>query len=204
MRIFLCLIVMLSFACATFAASSPEQTVREAQRAIDTKNADRFEQLVDIQRILAAATELLLAEADKPNGQLPPMLALMLSSVKNSQALDSLRALIAQEAHAFVRYGVLSGNFAGTPDQSIRPGGLLAPLFGDASMGRKELRVAGPSAPNGQDEVFLPVELTDYGNGNIYPLLLRLQWRAPDWRIVEIANLPDIWSQIQAEANAQR
>ena len=194
----------MSISCAAFAAGTPEQAVRDAQRAIDTKNADRFDQLVDTRHILDAASVLLLAEADKPNGRLPPLLALMLSSVKDSQALASLRALITQETHSFVRYGVLSGHFAGTPDRSVRPGGVLAPLFSDVSMGRKELRVAGPSAPIGQDQVLLPVELKDYGNGITYPLLLRLQCASPDWRIMEIVNLPDIWSRIQAEAEAQR
>ena len=203
MRTFLCCILIVSFFCTAFAAGTPEQAVRDVQRAIDAKNADRFEQLVDVKRILDAATNLLLAEADKPNGLLPPMLALMLSSVKDSQALAGLRALITQETHAFVRYGVLSGNFAGTPDQSVRPGGMLASLFSDVSMGRKELRIAGPSAPNGQDRVLLPVELKDHGNDNIYPLLARLQWRSPDWRVVEIVNLPDIWERIQAEARAR-
>ena len=204
MRIFLYCIAVLFFSCTAFAAHAPEQAVRDAQRAIDAKNADRFEQIVDVKRILDAATDLLLAEADKPDGQLPPILALMLSSVKNSQALAGLRSLITQETHAFVRYGVLSGNFAGTPDQSVRPGGMLAPLFGDASLGRKELRIAGPAAPGGQDRVLLPVELKDHGNDTVYPLLLRLQWQSPDWRMVEIVNLPDIWNQIQAEAKAQR
>jgi hypothetical protein len=204
MRGILCLILLLSVACTAFAASTPEQAVRDAQRAIDAKDADRFDQLVDTKRILNAATLLLLAEAEKANGRLPPILALMLSSVKDSQALASLRALITQETHTFVRYGVLSGHFAGKPDPSVRPGGLLAPLFSNVSMGRKELRVAGPSAPTGQEEALLPVELKDGGNGNIYPLLLRLQWTSPDWRIMEIVNLPDIWNQIQAEAEAQR
>jgi hypothetical protein len=203
MRGILCLVLFLSVVCATtFAAGTPEQAVRDAQRAIDTKNADLFDQLVDTRGILNAATDLLLAEADKPKGQLPPMLALMLSSVKDSQALAALRTLITQEAHTFLRYGVLSGNFAGKPDNSVRPGGMLAPLFSNASMGRKELRVAGPSAPGGQEGVFLPVELKDYGNGNVYPLLLRLQWQPPDWRIVEIVNLSDVWNQVRAEADA--
>jgi len=204
MRIFLYLILILSFSCTAFAAGTPEQAVRDAQRAIDAKNADRFEQLVDVRHILDAATDMLLAEADKPNGLLPPMLALMFSSVKDSQALAGLRALIVRETHAFVRYGVLSGNFAGTPDHSVRPGGMLAPLFGDVSTGRKEMRIAGPSAPDGQNQALLPVELKDHGNDNSYPLLLRLQWLSPDWRIVEIVNLPDIWNQIMAEAKAQR
>ena len=204
MRSILCLFLILSLAGTALAANTPEQAVRNAQRAIDTKNADRFDQLIDISRILNAATDLLLAEAAKPNGQLPPMLALMLSSVKDSKALAGLRDLIAQETRAFIRYGVLSGHFAGEPDRSVRPGGILAFLFSKASMGRKELRVAGPSAPDGQERIFLPVELKDYGNGNVYPLLLRLQWHSPDWRIVEIVNLPDIWNQIQAEAEAQR
>jgi hypothetical protein len=204
MRSILCLLLILSIAGTAFAASTPEQSVRNAQRAIDTKNADRFDQLVDFNRILNAATDLLLAEAAKPNGQLPPILALMLSSVKDSQALGSLRKLIAQETHAFLRYGIESGNFAGAPDQSVRPGGIFASLFGNVSMGRKELRVVGPSAPDGQERVFLPVELKDFGNGNIYPLLLRLQWHSPDWRIVKIVNLPDIWNQILAEAETQR
>jgi hypothetical protein len=202
MRSILCLVLLVSIACTAFAANTPEQAVRNTQRAIDTKNADLFDQLVDAGRILNAATDLLLAEADKPNGNLPPLLALMLSSVRDSQALAALRTLIAQETHTFVRYGVLSGSFAGTPDHSIRPGGMLAPLFSNVSMGRKELRVAGPSAPGGQDRVFLPVELKDYGNGNTYPLLLRLQWLSPDWRIVEVVNLPDIWNRVLAETDA--
>jgi len=205
MRSILCLLLVLSFITGTaFAASAPEQAVRNVQHAIDTKNADRFDQLVDINRILRAGTDILLDEAAKPNSRLPPILALMLSSAKDSQALTSLRDFIAQETHAFIRYGILSGNFAGAPDQIVRPGGILASLFGNVSLGRKELRVAGPSASDGQERIFLPVELKDYGNGNIYPLLLRLQWHAPDWRIVEIVNLPDIWNQIHAEAEAQR
>ena len=204
MRIFLCLVIILSFSGAAFAAKPPEQAVRGAQYAIDAKNADRFEQLVDIRRILDAAMDLLLTEANKPGGQLPPLLALMLSSAKDSQTLAGLRALIAREAHIFVRYGVLSGNFAGKPDQSIRSGGILAPLFSSVSTGRKELRVAGPAARSGPEQAFLPVELKDHGNGNSYPLLLRLQWNASDWQIVEVVNLPDIWNQIQAEAEAQR
>ena len=204
MRLFFCGILMLSFSCAAFAAGDPEQAVRDAQSAIDAKNADRFEQLVDVGRILGTATDLLLAEADRPDGRLPPILAIMLSSVKDSQALAGLRTLITREIHIFVRYGILSGNFAGKPDQSVRPGGMLAPLFSNASLGRKELRIAGPSSPDGNDQVFLPVELKDCGNGNTYPLLLRLQRNSTDWRITEIVNLPDIWDAIQAEAKAQQ
>jgi len=204
MRGILCLVLPVFFVCTAFAAGTPEQAVRNAQRAIDTKNADLFDQLVDTTRILNAATNLLLAEADKPNGHLPPLLTLILSSVKDSQALTALRTLITQETHTFLRYGILSGNFAGTPDRSVRPGGMLTPLFSDASMGRKELHVAGPSAPDGQERAFLPVELKDHGNGNIYPLLLRLQRHPPDWRIVEVVNLPDIWNQVLAETDAQR
>ncbi|MDR2696160.1 MAG: hypothetical protein LBC79_07270 [Deltaproteobacteria bacterium] len=204
MRILVCLILLLSVACTAFAASAPEQAVRNAQRAIDTKNADLFDQVVDTQSILDAATDMLLAEADKPDGRLPPMLSLMISSIKDSHALAGLRALIAQEARAFVNYGVLSGSFAGKPDHSIRPGGMLAPLFSDASLGRKELRVAGPASPIGQEQNLLPVELKDHGNGHTYPLLLRLRWTPPDWRIMEVVNLPDIWNQIRSEAEAQR
>jgi len=204
MRGIFCLTLILFIACTAFAASTPEQAVRDTQRAINAKDADRFDQLVDTSRIVNAATQLLLAEAGKPDSQLPSILAFMLSSAKDSPAFAALRELIARETHAFVRYGISSGHFAGKPDDSAYPGGvLLTLLFSDVSMGRKELRVAGPSAPDGQDRVFLPVELKDYGNGNTYPLLLRLQWHAPDWRTVEIVNLSDVWNQIQAEAAEQ-
>ena len=199
-----CLLLLLSISCTAFAASTPEQSVGDAQRALNTKSADRFDQLVDTRHILDAAADLLLTEVDKPNGRLPPMLALMLSSVKDSQALASFRTLITQEMHNFVRYGIVSGHFAGKPDHSVHPGGVLAPLFSGVSLGRKEMLVAGPSAPIGKDRVLLPVELKDYGNGNTYPLLLRLQWTSPDWRIMEIVNLPDIWSRILAEAETQK
>jgi len=200
---FLCLALIFSFLSnAALAAGTPEQTVRDVQRAIDAKDADGFDHLVDSKRILGSAADLLLAEANTPNGQLPPMLALMLAAVKDSRALASLRDLIIREAYAFLHYGIVSGHFSGKPDQSVRPGGILAYLFSEVSMGRKELRVAGPSAPDGQERALLPVVLKEYGNGNIYPLLVRLQWHSPNWRIVEIVNLPDLWRQIQAEANA--
>ena len=203
MRGVLCLVLFASLACTAFAADDPEHAVRDAQHAIDTKNANLFEQRVDAERILNAATDMLMAEADKPNGNLPPMLTLMLSSVKDGQARAMLQTLIMREAHAFLRYAILSGHFAGKPDHSVRPGGMLAPLFGDVSMGRKELRVTGPAAPDERESVLVPAELKDYGNNNIYPLLLRLR-RQPDWRIAEIVNLPDVWNQVLAEADAQR
>jgi hypothetical protein len=188
---------------------SPEGIIGEVQRAVDAKDAARFEQLVDVRGVADRAVGALLEEAAKsPEGTtiLPPLPALMLSSLKDSpRALSELRALLARETENFVRYGVRSGYFAGRADANVRPEGLQALLFSDVSPGRKQLSPAGPAlpagpaGPAGKDAALLPAELRDHGTGNGYPLLLRLQRTESGWRVAELVNMLALWERIQAE-----
>ncbi len=203
--IFLVFFLLCASGVRAASSSAPESTVREIQAAIDAKDSARFERLVDMRGIAGRAVDMLLEDAARPEGgSLPPLLALMLSQVRSSpQATAALRGLLEDECGAFVRYGVASGHFAGRPDKSVRPGGMLSPLFAEASLGRKELAVAGPAAAAGGGAFLLPALLRDHGNGNSYPLLLRLEGAPQERRVTEIVNLPDLWAQIAAEAQAR-
>jgi hypothetical protein len=196
----LCLLFLS--AGAAFAAQgtrTSEECLREAQAAIEAKDRARFLLVVDVEGISREAAAFVLEKADASS--LPPLLALLLSSARSSrQALDDLRELLARETAAFVLYGVESGRFAGSPDRRVRPSGMLSPLFGEVSLGKKTLSPAGPESIDKSGRAFLPAVLHDAGNDRSYPLLLGLSLTPSGRRITEIVNLPDLWERILAEA----
>lgn len=202
------LLLLVLLACPAVAAQTgtPEHCLREVQNALDSKNLERFERLVDMRAMTNKAVDTLLEDAAQPDTDLPPLLALVLSSAQKSpQATATLRDLLVQETEAFVRYGVRSGHFAGKPDQGVlRSGGMLAPLFSDVSPGRKELSASGPASYDEDGQALLPATLRDEGNGNSYPLLLRMQRTPSGRRITEIVNLRELWELLLHEARQRR
>ena len=193
MRIIFLLLLLLVQGTPSPAAQNPQQSIREVQAAIDSKDGARFERLVDSEALALDAVKFFLEAAAEPEGQklISPFLALMLSSLDSSEA----RRLIANELRAFVLFGVESGYFAGKPDQNspAYKGSLLAPLFTLASTGRKLLRSSGPPAALNAEEVLLPVNLEDAEDPVVYPLLLRMRRGGEDWRVVQIVNMRDLW-----------
>ncbi len=77
---------------------------------------------------------------------------------------------------------------------------MLAPLFGDVSLGRKELRDIRRAVPDGRD-MRIAFTVLDHGNGNVYPVMARLSPMDTDWRIVAVTNMRTLVHQILQEAS---
>ena len=177
-RFFLFLPLLLLVTVTALARQTPEAVLKEIQTAIDASDLAAFERRVDVDALLDQSSSALIAALQKA-GQvdtsgLPPMLALMVASVQDPSMAKQIKGLLVQETGTFTRSGIESGFFAGKPKANAKPKGLLAPLFGNVSTGRKELRPRGASRKvNGN--VILPATIHDFGNGRP-----RLAPRAPD------------------------
>lgn len=191
-------LAFLLFAVPCWAA--PDDCLRQINTAIENGDAAAFEQLVDIDAILAASLDMFLKEARKPanTSKLAPMLAIMLSS----QGGETVRNLLTQEARAFVLNGISSGAFAGKKLGNGQGHGILAPLFANASLGKKEIRGMGEPV---KDDTgwYMPFSVHDYGNDNDYAIVGRFEPGEGSTRLVSIENLDQIFNQIQREATSE-
>ena len=109
-----------------------------------------------------------------------------------------IKNLLVQETGTFVRSGIESGFFAGKP-AAAKPKGLLAPLFGDVSTGRKELKPRGASRKS-KNAAVLPVTIHDYGNGRDYKVDLGMISNGKSWKVNRIANMDTLLARLQKEA----
>lgn len=184
------------------APQPPEQAVHGLRQALNASDAALLDRWADVDGVLGQAVDVFLEDARTPEGQamLPPMLAVVLSSVDSSpQARALVRGTLQKEAGEFVRYGVRSGKFAGKPREAAPPSGMLAPLFADASLGRKEIRAIGKAMPE-KDGYYVPFDLLDHGNGNTYIVEASVRKNGDQWRIVGIRNIRALMDRIRQEA----
>ena len=191
------IIVLMLSVVSNANASGPASCPAAIGQAIAKADATSFERLVDVDVIIVQAIDLFLTEMRKPDvsRKMPPMLALLFASNQGS----AIRSLLLTESKNFVLAGVSSGAFAGRPSQGKTAQGLLAPLFADASKGRKEIRNIGQPLKS-SDGWLVPFEVHDFGNGLDYPVLGRIVHKEGQWRLASIENMADIFSRIQAEA----
>ena len=198
-RFFLFLPLLLLVTVPALARQTPEAVLKEIQTAIDASDLAAFERRVDVDALLDQSSSALIAALQKA-GQvdtsgLPPMLALMVASVQDPSMAKQIKGLLVQET----RSGIESGFFAGKPKANAKPKGLLAPLFGNVSTGRKELRPRGASRKvNGN--VILPATIHDFGNGRDYKVDLGMSPSGESWKVTSIANMDKLVSRLQKEA----
>lgn len=199
----LCMLVLLPTITWAAPKDSPAQALENIQSALDTGDIALFERHVDIDALVGLGVDYFLREAQKPEGRerLSPVIAMVLSSVGDSpEGQKRLHSMVGGEARNFVVYGVQSGNFAGSSRPDVPPpSGLLAPLFADASLGRKEIQNPGPVRKAGQDRI-IPFTVRDYGNGNMYPVQGRMRVVDNAWRLVGLENLPTLVEQLRNES----
>lgn len=184
------------------AQESPAKAVENVQSALDTGDITLFEQHVDMDALVRGGVEYFLDDAKNGDGsQLPPVLAMIMSTVGQTETGKmSLHSLVVSEARNFVVYGVQSGNFAGSNLGNVPPPeGLLAPLFAEASLGRKEIRQARAPKMRGSD-CLISFVVYDYGNGRSYPVTGLWQVVKGHWRMVKVENFPALIAQIRREA----
>lgn len=184
--------------CSPTLAATPQETARSINAAVAEGDVNTFQQLVDMDAILTDALQTFLSEMTNPQSgtQLPPVLALMLSGAVNQ---ENVRQLLLGESKAFVLNGIASGAFAGKSLAPTQQQGILAPLFANASLGRKEIAWTGDAVRDG-DGWILPFVVHDYGNGRDYSVTARFQASGDTpLRLVGITNLQELFAKIRQE-----
>lgn len=187
------------------AADSPQECLEAAAQAIAESNMEAFEHQVDVDGILQTVVEKLFVEARRPENadKLPPMMHLMFSGAALADGGKRVRKMLHGEARAFLRNGIASGAFAGRePARDYQSEGLIAPLFAEASLGRKEIHGIGQASPRKDGGWNLPFRVFDAGNGNDYPVVGHFARRDNRVMLVGIENLNELFARIAAEAAA--
>ena len=189
-------------AAATPDAGAPARCLAEAARAIDEADVAAFERQVDVDAILEQALGLVMQAVAEPGATslMPPLLALVFSQAAGNGGA-AVRELLKGEARAFILGGVASGAFAGRKPSGGAGGGLLAPLFADASQGRKEIREAGAPVRDGEGWL-MPVVVHDAGNGQDYAVTGRFSPTETGCRLTSVENLGEILERIRRESLA--
>lgn len=205
---FLCCLAWLapclgaSAAPADAGAEQARLCIAQAGKAIDAADVAAFERLVDLDAILDETLGLFLRETQKPEvaRQLPPMLAMLFSQAAGQDSGGiNVRSLLFSEVRAFVINGVASGAFAGRKPTGQAAQGLLAPLFADASTGRKEILEIGQARRDGQGWL-VPFVVHDAGNGETYSVLGRVSPVDNGYRLTAVENLEELLRRITAES----
>ena len=192
-------------ALATGSAAAARQCVVQAGKAVESADTAAFEKLVDMDGILAAALDIFVRRAKQPQAaaELPPMLAILFSqAASGEQGSATVRALLLNESRAFIVNGISSGAFAGRKVEGRAAQGVLAPLFADASTGRKEIRQVGEArAKNG--DWLVPFTVYDHGNGESYRVNGRVNFDgSSSGRLVAVENLEALMGQVAEESRS--
>lgn len=187
---------------AAAAADAPARCLAEAARAIDTADVAAFERQVDVDALLDQALGHVMRIMAQPEtaDRMPPLLALVFSQAAGNGG-GAVRDLLKGEARAFILNGVASGAFAGRMPSGNAAGGLLAPLFADASPGRKEIRDIGAATPDGEGWI-APFVVHDAGNGQDYAVVGRFSPTETGCRLTSVENLGELVERIRQEAMA--
>ncbi|MDE7371800.1 MAG: hypothetical protein K2N07_08710 [Desulfovibrio sp.] len=180
-------------------AGAPARCLAETARAIDNADVAAFERQVDVDAILEQAMGLLMQVMAQPEtaDRMPPLLALVFSQAAGDGGA-AVRSLLKNEARAFILNGVASGAFAGRTPTGKAAGGLLAPLFADASQGRKEIRETGAAVLDGEGWI-MPFVVHDAGNGQDYAVTGRFSPTENGCRLTSVENLGELFERIRRE-----
>lgn len=180
---------------------SPVECLKQISAAVDNADSETFSSLVDLDSVLNGSLDAFLLEAQKPENAsaIPPLLAIVLSqAAQKSNTGAGLRTLLVNEARTFVLNGIDSGAFAGKKPDTSRLQGMLAPLFANASMGRKQIHNIGDPEPV-ENGWLLPFWVYDFGNGQEYPVTGRFAAGDSGCRLVAVENLGQLIKQIREE-----
>ena len=197
----LLLAVMVFQAGFAFATTDPRQCILEAGNAVEKSDVAAFEKQVDVDAILEQALNLFVRRAQDPEAakDLPPMVALLFTQAASKEG--NVRSLLLNETRAFVINGISSGAFAGKKPSPTASQGLLAPLFADASTGRKEIKNVGQPRRDGEGWL-VPFVVHDGGNGESYDVTGRVTTVNGAMRLTSVANMESLLRKVAAESRA--
>ncbi len=171
-------------------------------QAIDEADVQSFSRLCDVDTLLEKGFDAFLQWSQKPEivQRMQPMLAVALAqAARDDSTGKTVRLLLLREFRAFLLDGIASGAFAGRKTGQRVQSGMLAPLFANASLGRKEIRnvEAGDSYEGGRLVHFL---VYDADNGNEYPLNGFVREEEGGMRLIYICNIQELFERISEEA----
>ena len=183
------------------AAADPRQCIMDAGSAVEKSDVAAFEKQVDVDAILEQALNLFVRRAQDPEAakDLPPMVALLFTQAASKEG--NVRALLLNETRSFVLNGISSGAFAGKKPSASASQGMLAPLFADASTGRKEIKNVGQARRDGEGWL-VPFVVHDSGNDESYDVTGRVTSVKGEMRLTSVANMESLLRRVAAESRA--
>ena len=183
------------------AAADPRQCIMEAGSAVEKSDVAAFDKQVDVDAILEQALNLFVRRAQDPEAakDLPPMVALLFTQAASKEG--NVRALLLNETRSFVLNGISSGAFAGKKPSAKASQGMLAPLFADASTGRKEIKNVGQARRDGEGWL-VPFVVHDSGNDESYDVTGRVTSVKGEMRLTSVANMESLLRRVAAESRA--
>ena len=201
-----CLVIFLGVAAVGVAraADSPLAALVQAQRGIDEANSDLFNAVVDVSSVVDRAAGVLIAvfreQAAGSTGfggeilgdNMAILAALAASTEEGAGHMALLRPLMISEARDFVVAGINGGHFAGKPDPSVVPSrSSLAGILRKMPEGRREI-VPGKLRSQRDGRAHMSATFNAPGAGSL-PLELVFEQHNTGWRVVEIANVKELF-----------
>lgn len=177
------------------AEQGPAQTVALLQKAVDDCDMAAVERYLDLGSVTDKAAAVAVADKNVLSAASEnPTAAVVIALGSAAGVTDAVRDMLAAEAKEYVRHGVVSGAFAGTPkDGAPAYRGIFAKAFRG---GAKDKKTFGPASIVSQQGATARVRtsLRSGTKAKTQPLDLIMERQSDVWRIVEIANLPAILS----------
>ena len=197
----LCVVCCAVFSRPAQAADDPRQCIVAAGAAVDAADVNAFERQVDVNAVLTQALDIFVRRAQNPETakELPPMVALLFTQAAAKDG--NVRGVLLSETKAFVLNGISSGAFAGRKPTGAAAQGLLAPLFADASTGRKEIKSVGQARSDGNGWL-VPFVVHDGGNGESYDVTGRVTKVDGQMRLTSVSNMETLLRKVAAESRA--
>jgi hypothetical protein len=204
---------MLAVVCAlmtapAFAEQGPLSALAVIQEGVDKADSDLFEQGADLNSLLRAASETLIASlkqqaAEGKLGDANMALGLAIASMDgdSSQAVF-IRQLLLSEVRGFVISGINGGYFAGQPNGSIKPSrASLASTLPKMPQGRREI-IPGAITSQEGDKATATATFVDPGAGRL-PLELALKRENGRWRVTEVLNAAELLNRTRGKAGRE-
>lgn len=172
----------------------PAGAVTGVQKAIEANDMALLERAIDLDAVVAKGVEAALADdAVVEAVSKYPAAALVLALGSSGGANEAIRTLLGSEVKEYIRHGVVSGAFAGKPKDNVsRYGG----IFGSKAFrgGDKDIVTISDVTVKNQDKSSARVTatVTQGSKKKTYPVEMAVQKQQSGWRIVEIANIPDL------------
>ena len=176
------------------------------QRGVDDADSDLFSQGIDIDSVVNKSSDSLLAalREQAASGNLPEGNITMLLGVADMAQTSGqgafLKQMLVSEVRSFLVSGVNGGYFAGKPNGRIRPSGMtLASTLEKMAIGRREI-LPGKVVSNENGKATVSATFVDPEAGR-FPLSLAVEERNGQWKVVEILNAAELFSQVSRHGN---